>query len=82
MHALLQTLSWLALAGTVATPVLYYGGTLSEPWLRDGMLVATLLWFGTAPFRSVRARRRSWDRTKTDGDSLRLAIRGGGNNSG
>jgi len=55
MRALIQLICWLALAGLVIAPILYYAGTLSEPWLRHCLLATTMVWFAAAPFQRTRA---------------------------
>jgi hypothetical protein len=49
MKIVLQILSYTALAALILAALLYMGGTLSKPAMKAWMLVATLVWFGTAP---------------------------------
>lgn len=50
MQLTLKLLSYLSLAALLGAPVLYFNGTLAKPPMQTAMLVATLLWFATAPF--------------------------------
>jgi hypothetical protein len=50
MRRLLQLVSFLALAGIVVPPILYFSGQLAHQPLETVMLVATLLWFVATPF--------------------------------
>jgi hypothetical protein len=50
MQLILKLLSYLALAALFAAPVLYFTGSLAKPPMQATMLIATLLWFATAPF--------------------------------
>ena len=50
MKLLLQILSYIALAGIIAPPVMYLAGSMGKPMMSHLMLVATILWFATVPF--------------------------------
>jgi hypothetical protein len=50
MRKALQIVSWLALAGIVVPPFLYFHRTLAHDALKTVMLVATIVWFVTTPF--------------------------------
>lgn len=49
MRRILQTLSWLALAGTLLPAVLYFTGSLELDAVKRWMLVATVAWFAITP---------------------------------
>ena len=46
---LLQTVSWLALAGTILPPVLFLSGRISLDTTQHAMFVATIAWFSATP---------------------------------
>jgi hypothetical protein len=46
---MLQTVAWVALAATALAPVLFLAGQLSLPSTKWVMLLATIVWFATAP---------------------------------
>lgn len=50
MKTLAQLLALLALAGTLAPPILYALGWLGEAALKNVLLGAAVLWFAAAPF--------------------------------
>ena len=50
MRLLLQIVSWAALATTVLAPVLYAAGHVELSPTKLVMLLATSVWFATAPF--------------------------------
>jgi hypothetical protein len=50
MQLILKILSYLALALLFLAPVLYFTGTIAKPPMQTAMLIATVLWFATAPF--------------------------------
>lgn len=50
MKRLAQFLALLALAGTLAPPILYALGLLGEATLKSVLLAAAVLWFTAAPF--------------------------------
>ncbi len=50
MQKLLKPLGLLALALTLVPPILFATGTLAEGTMKALLLVATVLWFATAPF--------------------------------
>lgn len=50
MKTLARFFALLALAGTLAPPILYAQGLLGEATLKIVLLVATVLWFAAAPF--------------------------------
>jgi hypothetical protein len=49
MRLVLQIVSWVALAATAAAPVVFLAGSLSLPNTKWVMLLATIVWFATAP---------------------------------
>ena len=49
MSLLLQFASWLALGATALAPILFVAGQLSLPSAKWAMLLATIVWFATAP---------------------------------
>jgi hypothetical protein len=49
MRLVLQRVSWVALAATASAPVLFLAGQLSLPSTKWVMLLATIVWFATAP---------------------------------
>jgi hypothetical protein len=50
MRRALQLVSWLALAGIVIPPVLYFAGGLTLEAVKTVTMVATILWFVATPF--------------------------------
>ena len=50
MKKLLQIISSLSLGVTVVAPVLFYRNILSLDQMKAWILIATILWFSTAPF--------------------------------
>ena len=50
MKKVLKLASWLALAGILVPPILYFSDVISQPRLETVMLVATITWFVTSPF--------------------------------
>jgi hypothetical protein len=44
-----RILSWLALVGTMAPAVLLFYGRMTHDQTRLWMLIATVVWFATAP---------------------------------
>lgn len=50
MKTLARFLALLALAGTLAPPILYALGWLGEAALKNVLLAAAVLWFAAAPF--------------------------------
>lgn len=49
MRLLLQIISWLALAGTIAPALIYLGGGMALDQVKWWMLIATVVWFATVP---------------------------------
>jgi hypothetical protein len=49
MRLILQVISWVALVATALAPVLFLTGHLSLPNNKLAMLLATIVWFATAP---------------------------------
>jgi len=49
MKKVTRILSYLALAGIVLPPFLYFGGSITLSVTQTVMLVATILWFASAP---------------------------------
>ena len=49
MRRALQVASWLALAGIVLPPMLYFSGTMTHHGVKVVTLVATVLWFVATP---------------------------------
>ena len=49
MRLVFQSLSWLALAGTILPSVMFLAGTLDHDQVTRMMLVATLTWFAFTP---------------------------------
>ena len=45
-----QIISWLALAGTLLPPCLFFADKLSLPATQGWMLLAAVLWFLATPF--------------------------------
>ena len=50
MKKALKLASWLALAGILVPPIMYFNGIFNQPRLETVMLVATITWFMTSPF--------------------------------
>ncbi len=50
MQTLLKSLGFLALALTLVPPILFATGSLSEGAMKVLLVVATVMWFATAPF--------------------------------
>lgn len=50
MKKALKLASWVALAGILVPPILYFNGSVTHDGLEKVMLVATILWFVTTPF--------------------------------
>jgi hypothetical protein len=50
MKKILEIISYLSLILIVAAPILYYMGKLTLEQNKLWMLVATIIWFGTASF--------------------------------
>jgi hypothetical protein len=46
---MLQTLSWMALAGTLLPAILYVAGVVTLSSVKAWMLAATIVWFVTTP---------------------------------
>jgi len=55
MRIAAQTVSWLALLGTLASSLAYLAGHLSLDAVKTWMLVCTLAWFLTVPVWMARA---------------------------
>jgi hypothetical protein len=49
MRVVLQIVSWAALAGTLAAPVMYLNGQMTLEQTKLAMLVATIMWFAATP---------------------------------
>ena len=50
MNAVAKILAPLALVATILPPLLFLFKTLGEGPMKAAMLVATIVWFATAPF--------------------------------
>lgn len=50
MRTLAQAISILALAGTLAPPILYFTGALDLDQTKQTLLFATIAWFVATPF--------------------------------
>ncbi len=50
MRGALKTASWLALAGIVLPPILYFNGALTHEAVKTILLLATVVWFAATPF--------------------------------
>lgn len=50
MNAIAKVLAAVALTGTILPPLLYLLKAMSEGPMKLAMLVATIVWFATAPF--------------------------------
>lgn len=60
MKRILEIISYLALAGVVGAPIMFYMGKLTLEQNKEWMLIATIVWFATASF---------WIGTKKKGES-------------
>lgn len=60
MKKLLEIISYLALVFLVAAPVMYYLGKIDMEKNKLWMLIASIVWFATAPF---------WIGRKKEGES-------------
>ena len=49
MRAVARLISWLALAGTILPPVLFFVGRVDLDQTKLWMLVATVAWFAATP---------------------------------
>jgi hypothetical protein len=49
VRRMLQTLSWMALAGTLLPAILYVAGVVTLSSVKAWMLAATIVWFVTTP---------------------------------
>jgi len=49
MRRILQTISWLALGGTIGPSLAFLAGWVTISSAQGAMLVATIAWFVTAP---------------------------------
>ena len=49
MRAVARLVSWLALAGTILPPVLFFVGRVDLDQTKLWMLVATVAWFAATP---------------------------------
>jgi hypothetical protein len=49
MKKIAQIVSWTALAGVIAPPVVYLAGGITLDTVKTWMLVFTILWFATTP---------------------------------
>ena len=45
-----QVVSWLALAGTLAPPLLFFTGQMALPQVKTCLLAATAAWFLATPW--------------------------------
>jgi len=50
MKTISKLISFVALAGTLIPPVLFFSGDLALPATQLWMLVAAVAWFASAPF--------------------------------
>ncbi len=50
MKTVFKTVSYLALVGTLAPPILYFNDAITLSLTKTLLLIAALVWFGTAPF--------------------------------
>jgi hypothetical protein len=53
---ILQSVSWISLAATALAPLLFVAQQLSLPQTKLAMLLATIVWFATAPLWMGRAK--------------------------
>ncbi len=49
MKKFIPLISWLALAAVIIPPLLYLGGSMDKPAMKNWMLLGTIVWFLTAP---------------------------------
>ena len=56
MRLILQTISWLALAGTVVPSLLFFADKMELPTAQTTLLVATIVWFVATPMWMGRAK--------------------------
>jgi hypothetical protein len=49
MRALLQVISWVALAGSILPAMLYINDAMALGAVKTWMLLSTVVWFATAP---------------------------------
>jgi hypothetical protein len=54
MKLVLKIVSWMALALLVVSPLLFYSEKISLEQNKVLLLVATIIWFATAPFWILR----------------------------
>jgi len=59
VRRMLQTLSWMALAGTLVPAILYVTGAVTLASVKTWMLAATVVWFVTTPLWMDRHEARS-----------------------
>jgi hypothetical protein len=50
MRPILKILGFTALLLTLVPPILFANAKMTEEWMKALLLVATVLWFATAPF--------------------------------
>ncbi len=50
MKNLARTISWVALAATIAPAIAYFAGGTSLPHVKAWMLAATIAWFTATPW--------------------------------
>lgn len=55
MRRLVQTISWIAIIGTILPSVLYLFDVVSLPACKWSMLIATVVWFVATPLWMGRA---------------------------
>jgi hypothetical protein len=58
MRAVAQVISWIALAGTIVPPVLFFRGEATLDQVKLWMLAAAVVWFATAPIWTDRTAER------------------------
>lgn len=56
MRTILQIISYAALVGTIAPPILFLANRISLDQSKWAMLVATIVWFAVTPFWMGRPR--------------------------
>lgn len=49
MRRIFQTISWIALAGTFLSPVLFFAGSINLQQSKMLLLMATIVWFVHTP---------------------------------
>ena len=49
MRLVLQTISWLALAGAVVPSLLFFADKMELPTAKTTLLIATIVWFVATP---------------------------------